>query len=90
VIWCKLEPETLREAAAWMKGFGLLEAIDLDAFERFLARELGSDDAGEPQHGEDDHDGSDAADDAAHGERSPAVPEAAAPPAPGSSSRRRR
>jgi DNA-binding transcriptional ArsR family regulator len=90
VIWCKLEPETLREAAAWMKGFGLLEAIDLDAFERFLARELGSDDAGEPQHGAEDDDGSDEADDAARGERSPAVPEAAAPPAPGSSSRRRR
>lgn len=40
VRWCKLEPDALREASAWMKGFGLLDALDLDAFERFLDREL--------------------------------------------------
>ena len=40
VKWCKLEPDALREASAWMKGFGLMESLDLDAFERFLAREL--------------------------------------------------
>jgi DNA-binding transcriptional ArsR family regulator len=38
--WCKLEPDALREASAWMKGFGLMESLDLDAFERFLEREL--------------------------------------------------
>lgn len=40
VKWCKLEPDALREASAWMQGFGLMESVDLDAFERFLAREL--------------------------------------------------
>jgi DNA-binding transcriptional ArsR family regulator len=40
VKWCKLEPDALREASAWMKGFGMMESLDLDAFERFLEREL--------------------------------------------------
>jgi DNA-binding transcriptional ArsR family regulator len=40
ITWCRLEPDALREAGAWMAGFGLMEAVDLDAFERFLAREL--------------------------------------------------
>jgi len=40
VKWCKLEPDALRDAAVWMKGFGQMESIDLDAFERFLAAEL--------------------------------------------------
>jgi len=40
VKWCKLEPDAMREASVWMQAFGLFEAIDLDAFERFLAREL--------------------------------------------------
>lgn len=40
VIWCKLETEALREASVWMQGFGQYEALDLDAFERFLEREL--------------------------------------------------
>jgi DNA-binding transcriptional ArsR family regulator len=40
ITWCKLEPDGLRGAAAWMVGFGLMEAVDLDAFERFLEREL--------------------------------------------------
>ena len=43
VRWCKLEPDALREAGTWMKGFGLMDGIDLDAFERFLARELSED-----------------------------------------------
>lgn len=38
--WCKLEPDSLREASVWMQGFGMMEGMDLDAFERFLAREL--------------------------------------------------
>lgn len=45
VIWCKLEPDSLREASIWMQGFGQFEALDLDAFERFLAAELAPDTA---------------------------------------------
>ncbi len=40
VKWCKLEPDALREASVWMQGFGQFEALDLDAFEDFLKREL--------------------------------------------------
>ena len=43
VKWCKLEPDALREASVWMQGFGQMDAIDLDAFETFLSRELQSD-----------------------------------------------
>ncbi|MCM2563094.1 metalloregulator ArsR/SmtB family transcription factor [Lutimaribacter sp. EGI FJ00015] len=43
VKWCKLEPDALREASVWMQGFGQFEAINLDAFEAFLAREFGAD-----------------------------------------------
>lgn len=40
VTWCKLEPDALKEASVWMQAFGQFEEVDLDAFERFLAREL--------------------------------------------------
>ena len=40
VKWCKLEPDALRAASVWMQGFGQMDAIDLDAFEAFLAKEL--------------------------------------------------
>ena len=40
VKWCKLEPEAMREASIWMQSFGQFEALDLDAFEKFLAREF--------------------------------------------------
>jgi DNA-binding transcriptional ArsR family regulator len=40
VKWCKLEPDALREASVWMQGFGMMEGLDLDAFERFLDAEL--------------------------------------------------
>ena len=40
IIWCKLDPEGMRAASVWMRGFGLLDPLDLDAFERFLAAEL--------------------------------------------------
>lgn len=40
VKWCKLEPDALREASVWMQGFGMMEGLDLDAFERFLETEL--------------------------------------------------
>ncbi|WP_457646206.1 ArsR/SmtB family transcription factor [Profundibacter sp.] len=41
VKWCKLEPDALRDATIWMQGFGQFEAVNLDAFERFLEEELG-------------------------------------------------
>lgn len=44
VKWCKLEPDAMRDVSVWMQGFGQFEAVDLDAFELFLERELG----GEP------------------------------------------
>ena len=40
VKWCKLEPDALREASVWMQGFGQMDALDLDGFERFLETEL--------------------------------------------------
>ena len=40
VKWCKLEPDALREASVWMQAFGQMDAIDLDAFEAFLEKEL--------------------------------------------------
>ncbi|SIO42848.1 transcriptional regulator, ArsR family [Rhodovulum sp. ES.010] len=40
VKWCKLEPDALRDASIWMQGFGQFEAVNLDAFERFLEVEL--------------------------------------------------
>lgn len=48
VKWCKLEPDALRDASIWMQSFGQFEAVNLDAFEAFLEKEL-------PQHapGED-------------------------------------
>ena len=39
VKWCKLEPDALRDASVWMQAFGQFEAINLDAFERFLETE---------------------------------------------------
>ena len=39
ITWCKLLPDALREASAWMAGFGMIEGVDLDAFERFLREE---------------------------------------------------
>ncbi|WP_121630649.1 ArsR/SmtB family transcription factor [Tropicibacter alexandrii] len=43
VKWCKLEPDALRDASVWMQGFGQFEPVNLDAFERFLERELADD-----------------------------------------------
>jgi DNA-binding transcriptional ArsR family regulator len=44
VIWCKLEPEAMREASVWMRGFGQVDPLDLDDFERFLDQELSEED----------------------------------------------
>jgi DNA-binding transcriptional ArsR family regulator len=43
VKWCKLEPDSMRAASIWMQGFGQFEAVNLDAFERFLEQELNQD-----------------------------------------------
>jgi DNA-binding transcriptional ArsR family regulator len=40
VKWCKLDPDALRAASVWMQSFGQFEAVNLDAFERFLETEL--------------------------------------------------
>lgn len=40
VKWCKLEPQAMAGAITWIQSFGLLEPLDLDAFERFLEQEL--------------------------------------------------
>ena len=40
VKWCMLDPDALRDASIWMQGFGQFEAVNLDAFERFLETEL--------------------------------------------------
>ncbi|MBZ0130687.1 MAG: metalloregulator ArsR/SmtB family transcription factor [Rhodobacteraceae bacterium] len=40
VKWCRLEPGALKDASIWMEGFGQFEAVNLDAFERFLDSEL--------------------------------------------------
>ncbi|WP_343503262.1 ArsR/SmtB family transcription factor [Alloyangia pacifica] len=54
VKWCKLEPDALREASVWMQGFGQFEAINLDAFERFLRVELRPDDPARDDLARDD------------------------------------
>jgi len=41
VKWCKLDPDAMRAASVWMQGFGQFEPVNLDAFEAFLANQLG-------------------------------------------------
>ena len=43
VKWCKLLPDAMKEASVWMESFGQFEAVNLDAFERFLEKELPGD-----------------------------------------------
>jgi len=40
VKWCKLEPDAMRDVTVWVQGFGQFAPVNLDAFERFLEREL--------------------------------------------------
>ena len=40
VKWCKLEPTAMVGAITWIESFGMLEPLDLEAFERFLELEL--------------------------------------------------
>ena len=43
VKWCKLDPDAMRRASLWIQGFGMFEALDFDAFEKFLEEELSKD-----------------------------------------------
>ena len=36
VVWCKLDPDALREASVWMVGFGQFAGADLDALDGLL------------------------------------------------------
>lgn len=47
VKWCKIDPDALRDASIWMQSFGQFEAVNLEAFEKFLDQEL-EDDTTEP------------------------------------------
>jgi len=40
VKWCRLEPQALQDASVWIESFGMFEALNLDAFERFLDEEI--------------------------------------------------
>lgn len=56
VTWCRLEPDSLRDAAIWMQSFGQVEAINLDVLERFLDQEFGETASGEQPNKHDDDD----------------------------------
>ena len=43
VKWCKIDPDALRDASIWMQSFGQFEAVNLEAFEKFLDQELEGD-----------------------------------------------
>ena len=78
VIWCRLEPDALREAAVWMRAFGQVEPLELDAFERFVEAELAAARAALEADSLDAGPGCDA--DAAGGA---GAPDLRTPPAPG-------
>ena len=40
VKWCKIEPDAMRDASIWMQSFGQFEAVNLDAFEEFLSKQM--------------------------------------------------
>ncbi len=44
ITWCQIDPEGLRHASIWMQGFGQFDPVDLDDFERYLARSLADED----------------------------------------------
>ena len=39
IKWCGLVPQALRDGSVWIESFGQFEAVNLDAFERFLETE---------------------------------------------------
>jgi DNA-binding transcriptional ArsR family regulator len=56
VNWCKLEPSAMRDVTIWIESFGQFEAVNLDAFERFLDFDLetGPEDTGPADAGAKD------------------------------------
>jgi DNA-binding transcriptional ArsR family regulator len=36
INWCKVQPESMREAIIWIESFGHLEMINLNALEEFI------------------------------------------------------
>jgi DNA-binding transcriptional ArsR family regulator len=43
VVWCRLEPEAMRDASVWMQSFGQFDTLDLDALERLIEAVVPSD-----------------------------------------------
>ena len=41
-IWCRIEPEALKEGMIWIESLGLVDSMNLDAFEKFLSTEFDS------------------------------------------------
>ena len=40
VKWCKLDPDAMQAAWAWMQGFGHFDPLDLDGLEAYIERTL--------------------------------------------------
>ena len=40
VKWCKLDPDAMQAAWAWMQGFGHFEPLDLDRLEAYVEKNL--------------------------------------------------
>ena len=40
VKWCKLDPDAMQAAWAWMQGFGHFDALDLDGLEAYIEKTL--------------------------------------------------
>ncbi|MDA8891306.1 metalloregulator ArsR/SmtB family transcription factor [Planktomarina temperata] len=38
--WCKLDPDAMQAAWAWMQGFGQFDALDLDGLEAYIEKTL--------------------------------------------------
>ena len=40
VKWCKLDPDAMQAAWAWMQGFGEFDPLDLDGLEAYIKKTL--------------------------------------------------
>lgn len=40
INWCMLDPDGMRAATVWIHGFGQIDPVDLDDFERFLEAQM--------------------------------------------------
>ena len=45
VVWCRLDPEAMRDASVWMQSFGQFDTLDLDALERLIEAVMPPDEA---------------------------------------------